>query len=486
MKNAGEYFKNGGKKLKMPPGPPPGPNGMPPPPGPNGMPPPPGPNGMPPPPGPNGMPMMGGADIDKAAIYIENGRYDSGKSVERAVYGEASGNASAEGVWISSAEEGLNGLYVKGKKSIFCLGDSKIKLDGNGANDFNGIGAAVMSHDGATLVMKNVMVETNGCVRPAAMTTDNSTLRAYDCCFTVHDGTLPDGYVPFIGPGMLEVPAPLGITGNCRACLTTDNSESYYHNCSISADAWGALSTDMGGGYTYLEANNCEVKVIRSGYGTYADGNGCRVSINDSRFEVATFAGIIAGDGEIKFSNTDVKSGENHTMIHNVSQNAAEIADLLIKGGKIETGESCLLIKSANVDIVIDGAEIKPLNGVLIESAVNSDSKSPQVNGKVSGIRVMLLNMALSGDVIHRLEDRTMALTLSGTDLKGAVRGASIKLEDGSRWLATSSSEVTLEGVTDISGIDALADIIITAAAGEGCTLVGSSRLASGGMLNIK
>jgi|WetSurSiteA1Bulk_404760.scaffolds.fasta_scaffold142385_2 hypothetical protein len=141
-------------------------------------------------------------------------------------------------------------------------------------------------------------------------------------------------------------------------------------------------------GHAYVEANNCNVQVRNSGYGTYADWN-CRVVINNSKISTAGYAGSISSLGEIHLNKVDATSDGCGFLMHSVmNSNPAEIALLEIRGGKITTQDTVILVKSANADITFYGAKLVSKSGHLIHSVINDDSMAAKVNGqKVSGIR---------------------------------------------------------------------------------------------------
>src|SRR5262249_49814902 len=142
------------------------------------------------------------------------------------------------------------------------------------------------------------------------------------------------------------------------------DAKSYFYDSTIIAEGWGALSTDAAHG-AYLEANRCDIRVLRSGYGTYAD-NGATVVINDSKIDTATFAGIIAGQASIAFNGVHSVSHGNSVMIHSVMGSPDDLATLSIKGGDLASTNAAILVKSANADITIDGAKVSAGNGDLL------------------------------------------------------------------------------------------------------------------------
>jgi hypothetical protein len=427
------------------------------------------------------------ADIKyTAAVYIGDGKHLPEKSSVTAVSGGTVGDSSASGIKITSKAENFNGVYVLGGKSVYTLSDAVIELTGNGSNDFVGIGTGAMADGGATLVLKNVKITTNGTIRSTTTSIDNSTLKVFDSTLIANGGPLPKGYKATIGPGMMEAPAPLGISGTSRACLTLNNSSSFFYNSTIIADGWGALSTDMAQDHVYLEANNCDVQVRNSGYATYADWS-CKVVINNSRMKSGAFTGIIAGPGEIHLNSTEAVSGNNSFMMHSVMRDdPTEIGLLEIKGGKLSAKNELLLVKSTNADITLEGVEMFSEKGILLHSVINDDTMATKLNGaQVTGIRATLKKMSVEGNILHEDTQRTMSVSLSATILKGGIKNASISLDSGSKWTATADSKVTIVGSAAVSTIDAPAGVTITAVAGKGCTLKGAYKLSSGGTLNV-
>jgi hypothetical protein len=442
------------------------------------------------------------------AIFINDGVYVPEGSVTTAVVGGKIENTSASDIKITSNTDNFNGIYVTGTKSDYTLSDSTIEFYGNriekGTNF--GVGAGALVTKGGTLTLKNVKITTNGLLSSTAVSMDGGTMKIYDCILTANGGKVPyENTLIGSGPGYVGPPEPLGITGNARGTNVTSNSKMYLYNSKITANGWGALSTDDPTGTVYLEANNCDIQVVKSGYGTYAD-NDIKVVINDSRCKSATYTGMISGSGKIYLNNTSESTAVNCVMIHAPGTDFTRIGTLEIKGGKIQTKEASVLVKSANADIVFDGAELLPKNGILLKSVINdskrsavmrwlleSDKKTTPVTVPVTGIRTTFKNMELKGNIVHDDSVRPMSLTFVGTTMKGAITGSiytitdvSVSLDSSSKWTATADSRVTLVGNTVAKSFDAPKGVTITAIAGKDCTLKGKYNLASGGLLNVK
>jgi hypothetical protein len=426
-----------------------------------------------------------GAIPTRYVIYVQDGAYVAQAPALRALSGGTVGSASASGVRIASADDNLNGIYVTGRDSRYTLANARIDLSGNGSDDMSGIAAAALVGGGGALTLRHVTITTNGVVSSTASATEHSALKVYDSILIAHGGTLPQGYVRKIGPGMMEPPAPLGISGTARASVTTDHSESYFYHSTIIADGWGALSTDMTNGHVYLEADDCSIRTLNSGYGTYADV-GAKVVINRSRMDVASYLGIIAGDGTVLLNHVTGRSRGIGILVHNVHGKTSEVGGIEIDGGKLVTGKAVVLVKSANADITLDRAALASGSGVLIQSVLNDDPNATRVDGQaVAGIRATLRRLAVTGDILHRDPDRTMSIALLGAWLRGAIEHASLSMDAASRWTATANSTISLAGGVSIAQIDAPGGVTIAASVGSDSTLTGSYRLRGGGTLNV-
>ena len=438
--------------------------------------------------GPDGMPGGGMPEMKHAqAIYVDAGKLVAEKSTSAAVSGGKSGDNFATGIKIFSKTDDFGGIIVKGGKSIYTLSDATIDLYGNGNSEGTTVGATV--DEGGTLILRNVKITTNGLNSSTVSAGNRSTLRVFDSTLRAKDGKPLAGvkYPEWPARGALGAPTPLNLEGYSRDTLVLSNSVAYYYNSTIISDGWGALSTDGANGFLYLEANDCDIRTIKAGYGTYAD-TGATVVINNSKMNNGGYAGIIAGQANMTFNNVTGTSGRNEVMIHNVTHlgTGAEIGTLKIKGGHMVTEQAALLVKSANADITLDGAELVAKNGILVQSRINDDSGYTKTNGKkVTGIRVKLKNENLEGNFIHEDPDREMTLTFTASKLKGSVKNATLKLDAASKWTATANSTVTLLGKTEVASIDAPSGVTVNATAGKDCSLKGNYTLASGGVLTV-
>ena len=431
--------------------------------------------------GPSDIPdggMPGAIAKATPAVYVEDGKHAADKSTPSAVIEGKVTDQYSKGAKIGAKTAEVGGVYATGIGTEYVLADATIELNGDASMGLGGPNTGASAEDYATLVIRNCTITTTGKWRAATAAQKHGVLKVYNSTLKTSGAPFKPDYASSGQKTQLE------IDGNCRTHITLSNSFSYFYYSTIIAEGWAALSTDTSDGCVYLEANDCTVKTLTSGYGTYADG-GCHCVLNRCTLEVADMAGIMAGESDITFTEPKANCGSYFALIHNVGS-ASEVGGLKIIGGEIETKKAAILIKSANAEILVDGAKIKSAIGVLLKSAVSVDpnaAAAAKPKEKVYGIHATLRNMEAVGDILHDdKENRGMTVYLEGTTLKGAIKDASIKMNRLSKWIATADSSVTLIGDVDLSRIDAPTGVTITAIASQS----GTHKLASCGTLILK
>jgi hypothetical protein len=423
----------------------------------------------------------GRADTVKStpAVYIGDGKYLPDSSKTDAVSAGKVGDAFASSLKISGKEVETGGVSVKGMGSNYILTDANIDLHGDGGFAMGGPKSGALVSDYGILTIRDSTITTSGQSRNATAAQDHSILKVYNSTLTSHG--IP--FTPDITNSGQKI--QLEIDGNSRTHVTMGNSYSYFYYSTIIADGWAALSTDDADGFVYLEANHCKVHTIKSGYGTYADRY-CHNVMNHCDFDVASMAAIVEAEADVTFSDTNAKCGSYFALLHSVSTPAG-LNTLKVTGGDIKTKSAAVLVKSANAEIVFDGAKVVSESNVLLKSAKSVDpnaAKAANTKGQeVYGIHATFKNMDIVGDVIHAdKENRRMTVYLESTTLKGAIKDASIKMSGLSKWIATADSNVTIVGDVELSQIDAPVGVTITAVAGQS----GTYKLASCGTLVLK
>lgn len=409
-------------------------------------------------------PQAAPVEKDAPAIYIDSGKYVAEESKTSVVTGGKIEDASATGVKISAEGSNIGGIYVKGEGPEYVVSDAVIELSGD-IKGMGGVTAGAAADDHGTLTLKNCAITVNGNGRNTVSSTNNSTLKVYNSTLIGHDA--PFELLPIDDPSLTGASKYLEVQGNSRTTITMQNSYSYFYDSTIIADGWGALSTDAGGEFVYMEATNCKVRTLTSGYGAYADLL-CHDTFNNCDFDVASMAVVVAGCGDATFNDTKANCGTYFALLHCVTGSHTEIAALKVSGGDITCKSPAVLIRSHNVDVNFDGANLTTESGILIKTMVNPDPNTTPTDGiKVYGVHATFKDMDVAGDIIHEDPARIMSVDLTSTTLSGAINNAYVMLDDNSKWIATGDSSVTIVGSFNGSQIDAPAGVTITAVTGE-------------------
>lgn len=382
----------------------------------------------------------------RTAVYIDNGRYAKDKSVVAAASGTAT-NSVAKDLKITSKGERFNGIVVSGE-STYSIVNADIDLTGNGKDDFAGFGAAVASMGHAQVTLDHARIRTRGAVRTAVFVGGNSTMTVNDSDIEVFNGTLPPDYKFSIAPGtMMEVPYGLGISGNVRATNLIDTGTVYYNNSHVRAQGWGALSSD-GDGPTHMFATNTLVETVESGYGAYSNGDAHDI-FTKCTFNVADYGLVVGGNGSGTFTGGSIVNSRRFGVMMHQGTGGGTL--LIEKGSVFNTKLATIEVKGRGTNIVIDGAQLHPANGVLIQTMNNDDpimrnmmngppppgGPNPAGGAAIStdfpgggpshpvfsgDVKADLKNVDLQGDIVHAMKGTgNMIVTLDHATLQGAI-----------------------------------------------------------------
>jgi hypothetical protein len=400
----------------------------------------------------------------RTGIYLENGEFVPEKSVAAAVNGGAITGTAVSDVNITSVGEEFNGIIATGDEKVsYMISDPVISLTGDGADDFAGVGAAIMSDGAAVVTLNNASIHTNGCARSAIFVGGTSAMHVYDSTIEVGSPALPEDYKDVWTEGgkrFFRVPFMLGLSGTCRATNIVDKvKETTYYNTTIRAQGWGALSID-GGDNTQLTVTKSIIETVESGYGAYAIG-GSVDKFSNCIFNVADMALIGAGGDGIFTDGTIVNSRRFGVMLHGAG-------DITIdKGSMFNTRSTALQIKGCGSNIVADNAELKAGNGIIIQTMPNDDpmsraaaSRAAEGGGgapteeafaeadggmpqapRSNDVNAVFSNMTLEGDMVNgNTESGALTVSLKNATLTGAVTTATVDFA-----LGPDGEEITMQ-----------------------------------------
>lgn len=374
----------------------------------------------------------------RAALYVDDGKVVADKSVRAAIVGGTVTDTAAEKISISSQGEDFNGIIVTGN-SHYLISAPTISLTGNGGDDTDGFGDAILSSGHADVTVNDARIFTKGAIRAALFVAGDSTMHVNRAHIEVYPGTLPAGYQTNIGDGrvMMEVPWMLGLSGNVRATNVTENGTVYYSHSHIKAHGWGALSTD-GVQKVRMMVDHSLIETEGAGYGAYALGDAID-TFSHSTFNVDDYGLIIGGNGSGVFTDgTHVSSRRFGIMLHQGGGGSITIN----KGSSFHTGSTLIEIKGRGTSIVIDHAKLRADNGILLQTMDNDDpfmkammakggmapgaGLDPAAKKPHNDVTVSLSHVRLDGDMIHAMSDLGALTVILGqhAEIEGAITTA--------------------------------------------------------------
>lgn len=347
----------------------------------------------------------------RAALRVVDGAVDTANSVLAGL----GGDASADGLTLTSGSAGFSALVVE--DSDYTLTGADILMDsdsdGRGVNDFAGLGAAVAVYGDSTVVIEDSEIATAGVAKAATFADSGSDLIVRGSTLSCDGGTIYPAYKSTANQAlMINPPWVLGISGSARTTnVMGEQTTGTYVDTTISAADWGAVSIDTGS-YMHLTLINSVVEVLGSGYGAYAIGDGTIEDYYGTSFDVETYAAIMTGatvnlnsveegqqievrkvvadddpdnhslssaTGELvttetatATANTTIQSDNFGFMFHHNAGDGWNVLNVNA-GTVLETGHAAFLVKKVNAEINVDDATIETGDGVILQMIDNDD-----------------------------------------------------------------------------------------------------------------
>lgn len=185
----------------------------------------------------------------RAALFLENGKKVPQRSVDAAYQVGADGTVTISSDDAPSDAFGannFNGIIAGGTEGKYHIKDLKIRFQGNGMDDFQGMGAGILvCGDDTETIIENADICNYGTVRSTFVAGGSAKVLVKNSRFSAHEGIFEDGWAGgFGGKKMRNAPWMGGFEGNCRSTNLLDKAEANYFNSEIMSEKWGVLSTD--------------------------------------------------------------------------------------------------------------------------------------------------------------------------------------------------------------------------------------------------
>lgn len=185
----------------------------------------------------------------RAALFIENGKKIPERSVDAAYRIQPDGSILLESSDAPSNAFGVNnfnGIIVGGKNERYEINDLTVRFNGNGMDDFQGMGAGLLiCGENTETIVNRADICNYGTVRSSMVVGGSAKVLVADSRLSTHEGFFEEGWIGGMGAEkMRQAPIWGGFEGNCRSTNLLDKAEANYINSQILAEKWGVLSTD--------------------------------------------------------------------------------------------------------------------------------------------------------------------------------------------------------------------------------------------------
>lgn len=463
-------------------------------------------------------------------------------------------DTGADGVVMEINDFSTRGFQVTGGE--YTISNSTITKSVTGPIDANAAGGYIAGVTNGTLIIDNCTFINNGkggrngnytvdCERTGTMVVINSEI--------VQNGFTgdPGGYTADIA----DPPSNLGllISGYARANMSVGTSKTYYYGSLVETEGWAAMSTDSAqSGFAFYSYDSRAV-ADKGGYGTYADTS-CVDWFYATDLISAEVGAIISNNGEIHMRSGDaaeadgalvylpadyevsefygdgrshVVAGRNDFQLHSPDMGGGgargdfvavldledtgigTFAELDAQASLIDwssdygpaVAEYIDLIKGANILVKSTGADIDLKNvtnasssGVLLMTALNSDSMSRYAlaadDMSEKYVTLTITDSELTGDVDHFDYQRNTAVELVGATWNGAyvtidkaawdaMWSDEAKADDYCYWILDTTKYFDGEGTVSKLSVDGASVWNVT-----GASNLDELTVAAGGVVN--
>ena len=347
----------------------------------------------------------------QVGYYVNNGQLLAANSL----LADSDASLSSLDLNVSANGEAFNAVIAHGAGTDLTLTGSINAMDnGDGSNvsDFSGLGAMVVASDGAKVTLDSMDIKTKGFARAAFIVAEHADMLVKNSeVVALGANPLTETYESYQNSAnvtkMVSPPWVLGIQGGVRASNSLGEKPSLsLVDTSVTAGSWAVLSTD-GCNYPQMTVVDSILEIMAgpeggmsagpfpysakygSGYGTYAIGN-ANQEFYGSTIKGTTY-GIIFTGGSATFDSSkgsiDLKDGEGKVLETVKGKGKPSViesvwgfmahsnADLkLLSGAVVNSEESTYLYKKGATNITVDGAELNPGNGIIVQMIDNDDS----------------------------------------------------------------------------------------------------------------
>ena len=349
---------------------------------------------------------------------------------------------------ITNSDNGGHAIEVDNKTEEYSNVEITKTGDSDSGNeaDFYGDNAAVFATNGATLTLKDIVVDTNGTHANAVFSYgEGTTVNISDSVITT-SGNCSGGLMTTGGGTMNATNLNIHTTGNSSAAIRSDR---------------GGGTVNVTGGTYKTEGRGSPV--------IYSTAN---ITVNDAELESTSSQGVVVegknsvtlNDVSLVADNNTQNSDKSNTyqavMIYQSMSGDADqgLAEFTMTGGSITNKKGDIFFVNNTVTtITLDNVQIvdQDAEGVLLRAEAAGWGTEGSNGGKVN---LYLKNQTQDGDITV---DKVSALNMylaSGSTYTGTINGANegdvyVEIESGSKWVLTGDSYIS-SLTCDADGVD--------------------------------
>jgi hypothetical protein len=300
------------------------------------------------------------------ALVIRDNEIVESQSVPAAIHGGTVTGSCADGITIKSDEPGFNGILVTGD-SHYTVRNATLRLDGQGFDDFAGVGAGVAAIDNAHVTIEDSDIQMSGETRCAIHVGGDSVVHVNRCRIENHS--------PENEAWMGNFSWGFAALGTNRLVQLCDNGTVYYNDCDLRSNGWGIFSIDGCDDSVRIYAKDCRVDLSGShsyGYGGFCIGDRNVVSFDHCDMKISAYPVMVRG--MLRAARVDIVNGCNvRSEKYGVLCYGDIDTPVRISDSTVCTESSTLVVKGSSTKFYLSNAQVVPGNGVVLQLMDNDE-----------------------------------------------------------------------------------------------------------------
>ena len=311
----------------------------------------------------------------EAAVSIKDGKLVEAQGVPAAVQQGTVTDTKADDVFIAADAPDFAGIVVDGKGS-YTVNRARICLEGEGNNDFVGMGAGIAAIGDADVTINDSEISLSSVTRCAVHVGGTGTVtvnntKMYNISPKVEMGNWSWG---------------IAIRGTNRLCQLADDGTVHYNGCTMRSNGWGILSVD-GSNYAHMFIDGCDMELEGAGshgYGVFCIGP-TDMHLKNTKLTANGFPLLLRGmerKGVLEVTDGCEIRGRRFAL-HAQGDTGSVVT---IKDSKLITDKASLLVKGSTGTVYnIENTVMEPGNGQILQLI---DSDDPGLHGTFVDVSV--------------------------------------------------------------------------------------------------